>query len=894
MREFIKKGIREKLGVEAAKVEAPETVPNETIVEYASLFPELDKLTMEGTVTETRELDVEVPLDKTDDDVELESIEYNIADGKVGDVRGSNTAQEVAESYEVKTYDSFYQEATRMTTRFQRESESKYEARVKSVADKMYEEYCTEARAAGLPGFDLINIADEKVPSKMNVNFGSTDDSNDNFVSRVNVFFATDKDHNITQKQLDSASLVKSGGIKNMGRAIKTYMESHYSIDQNTDIWDVVTPKTLIVPKGNADSFCVVVEFVNEITGKKEYFGWTDPIKTDDETIQESFVDDCEKYNMHSFAEEDHFENHDKYIQEAAKLKALASEVAKRRVIPSRFFKEAVEGLDDAPATDAPTEGGETADTEGGDVTEVSEEPKEVAAVNDVSAEIAEKVANDTQNDAMTEDEQITFSDETNPESNINVADGGDVDEISVEGDDTSTTDDSAAVDADAELAELDDMSGDGEVDVEEDTGEDVGDEIPDTGDIDNMSVNQLLELGKESLKDMKVGELKDLIQKGDNEAITEAFILTPKNVCKEIDIKLRECLGILNSNEDSVDKLLLKFRNKGHKLNRTLSKAIKMKKVFSSDECESIKKLNSALADLLLALRKKPENYASAIKTKILAFNKEAKVVGAIVEDKLNVDVTQEAFVQEGLFLSAGNAKKRLARKVAPVYADMGSIVKSAEGGVLNKGKINKMYKPAKKTKSTAWEAGDSGGLGFSSSREVDINTPHSENINDLQRILSKIIRKPKVQVAFTSDEMTMISDVTDLLDDFVDMVESVIYDANSDNQIIVEKIGEIAKKIMDLLQKINDVCTSTPIDSTKGMNSEEDVPVPEGEPLEDNDDVETEENLEDSSEETPSTGDDEEDIPAPEDEDSSEEEDNDSESAEDDKEAEETEEDE
>ena len=110
MREFIKKGIQSRLGVEAA-ANTPEAVSNETILEYASLFQELDDLSNDGTQAgETRKLGMDIPLD---DDIEVESIEFNIGDGKVGDVRGDNTAPtSIAESYEgMKTFDHFYQEA---------------------------------------------------------------------------------------------------------------------------------------------------------------------------------------------------------------------------------------------------------------------------------------------------------------------------------------------------------------------------------------------------------------------------------------------------------------------------------------------------------------------------------------------------------------------------------------------------------------------------------------------------------------------------------------------------------------------------------------------------------------------------------------------------------------
>lgn len=850
MREFIKKGIREKLGVEAAKVESPETVPNETIVEYASLFPELDKLTMEGTVTETRELDVEVPLDKTDDDVELESIEYNIADGKVGDVRSSNTAQDISESYnEIRTYDQFYQEALTRIERLPRESDDGYSRRVHEYADAMYNEYCTEAAELGLPGFDKISIGHESVPSKLNVNFGAMDDgSSDNFVTKVNAFFATDEKHNITRKQLDSIELVKQGALKNMGPSLKAYMENAYNYDHNASVWDAVTPKTIIVPKGNIDSFCVVVEYVNELTGKNEYFGWTAPISTkEDETVQESFMAECEKANMASFYNEDHFENHDRFVIESARIEKELEERFARRVRPQRFYQEAIEGLDteggdtapaaDTSSTDAPAETGGSVDTgstddaatdapaEGG---EGETEKKPAAAVNDVSAEIADKVASDTQDDAMTEDETITFSDETNPESNVNVADGGDVDETSVEGDsagvdDIETTD--AETDADSALDELDDLSGDSgdEASVE---GEDETSAL-DTGDVDNMSVNELLELGKESLKNMKVGELKDLIAKGDNETITEAFILTPKNVCKEIDIKLRDCLGVLNDNSMEVDKLLGKFKHKGHKLNRTLSKAVKMKSVFSSDEAESIKKLNTSLGELLLSLRKKPENYASAIKTKIKDFTNEAKVVGAIVEDKLGKQST-EGITQEAFLL--GNVESKISKALVPVMGQMATIIKLSDEGNLTRGRLRRMYAASGRISTSGGDATNTslGGTGtgtLSAKRNMFTGiTEPAADLNKALKLLNKALRKKDI------DKIDIIEKLADKLDLISDFIESLL--DGPDNPELLKRISALAAEIIDLSNEY--------LGPTEVETADEPIDEPVDDTAEDTDDAE------------------------------------------------------
>lgn len=791
MRDFIKKQIQERMNV-ASKNNEPEEVSNEAILEYASLFQELDDLSLEGSEDgNARKLSMDMPLD---DDAELEAVEFDLGSGKVKDVPDTASIQE---SYNgMKTFDKFYQEAYESLTRLPRESEGGFERRVRDYAEEMYNEYCADAEACGYFGFDKINISNDKVPSKLNVNFGTMNEgSTDNFVTKVNAFFATDADHNITQKQLDSVELVKNGALKHMGSSLKAYMESAYDVDKGKSVWDVCTPKTLIVPKGNADSFCVVVEYTNEVTGKNEYFGWTAPVSNTDDTIT---MESCEKFNMESFINETQYENHDKFIQEQKEL-AIEEHIT-RRVRPQRFFQEAIDlGGDtstEAPATDdtasadaGSTEGNTDASTEA-----PADENKETAAVNNVSTEIAEKVANDTQNDAESNDEQVTFSDETNPDANINTPDAGSLDDAPVE-DDMVGDEGTPSDDADNMLNDLDtstdagDVGDDSNLDEEpiDGTAEE-GTDDGSTGDIENiddMSVNDLLKMGTESLKNMKVGDLKNLIASGDNEAIQEAFIITTKNVNKEVDIKLRKCLGILNSNKDSADKLFVKFKSEGHKLNRLLSKAAKMTpKVYSSDEVASIKKLNTALGELLLALRKKPENYAAAIKGKITDFTKEAKVVGAIIEDKLGKQ-SEDGVLQEAFLLS--NINDKLTKALIPVKADMSDLNEKYQAGQLTRGRLMKKY---------------AAGTGRSVISEKDAvsfmsGNLHVKNLDTALKFLNKALRK-------NVENSELIEKLADKIDLLTDYIETVIDDSKSvDMKPYIEIIGKTAGEIVELIDQ-------------------------------------------------------------------------------------------
>ena len=820
MRDFIKKQIQERMNVASKNNESVEEVSNETILEYASLFQELDDLSLEGTEAgNTRKLGIEIPLD---DEAELETVEFDIPGGKVKDVPDTASIQE---SYDgMKTFDQFYQEAYESLTRLPRESDGGFERRVTELAEQMYNEYCADAEACGYFGFDKINISDEKVPSKINVNFGAmSEGSNDNFVTKVNTFFATDAEHNITKKQLDSVNLVKQGALKNIGTSLKAYMESNYDVPEDASVWDICTPKTIIVPKGNADSFCVVVEYTNELTGKNEYFGWTAPVSSkNDESADAVTMESCERFNMESFINETQYENHDKFIQESAIEET--NERLSRRVRPQRFFQEAIDlggeggnegGEDAAPSGDdlgggdAPAEGGDTSAegddtaTTDTDATEGGEKKDNTAAVNNVSSEIAEKVANDTQNDAEANDEQVTFSDdEVNPDSNVGTADGG-LDDTPVEDDITGDESVDGANDAaDDMLNDLDNSTGD-----TEDLGDESLDEEPledqdpaeAVENIDDLSVNELLKMGTESLKNMKVGDLKSLIASGDDEAIQEAFVITPKNVNKEVDFKLRECLGILNDKNMTADKLLGKFKVKGHKLNRLLSKAAKMTKVYSSDEVGSIKKLNTALGELLLALRKRgAENYGSAIKGKIKDFNKEAKVVAAIVEDKMGKNTTDTAVMQEAFLLS--NINDKLTKALIPVKADMSDLSEKYQAGQLTRGRLIKKYSSSTNEMNSnmgGWQ--DSTITGYSK---------HAKNIDSALKLLNKALRKKTV------DKAELIEKLADKLDIVSDYIETVIDDKN-ENKEYVNMVGKLAGEIVDLIDQFTgDSDTPAPVE--------------------------------------------------------------------------------
>ena len=135
----------------------------------------------------------------------------------------------------------------------------------------------------------------------------------------------------------------------------------------------------------------------------------------------------------------------------------------------------------------------------------------------------------------------------------------------------------------------------------------------------------------------------------------------------------------------------------------------MKIREVYSNDEIKEIRKLNEALVDLLVSIKKaKDPNYVSVIKRNIRQFVACSKTVGTFVEKKLKNglnETVQEAYVQEGLFLSDKNVHKRLASKIPPVHSDLSEIVRANENGKLNKGKLVRMYKPKQYTQTNKYE---------------------------------------------------------------------------------------------------------------------------------------------------------------------------------------------
>ncbi len=825
MLDFIKSQIKPK---HEDTITTPYDVPNETILEYASVFQELDDLSEHGDEEgKTRKLSVDIPL-LEDADITPTTIEFDLGTGTVTDVLNDKTV--VESSYEgMKTFDQFYKEAVEAIPRFARESDASYDARVTEYANELYTEYCNDATEFGYYGFNSVSLDDERVPSKMTVDFGSiTQESDTSFIGKVNVFFATDENHKITKKQLDSIARVKAGAFKGIGSELKTYMESQYTIPEAATLWDVCTPKNLIVPKGNGDSFCVVLEYTNELTGKSEFYGWTCPVV---ENASEVTMESCIEINKESFVNESHYENKDLYLKAVAEEASQPVRVTKRPI--SRFVQESIDfgteggtdadtsnaGGDAAPApapaeptanADGAVDTGNASDAPEGNDTDTNGENKEQVNVNDVSSEIADKVAEKQEDmDPKTgaiDGETITFDDGTSITGDA----GGNTDtSVSIDeetpaveepaGDTSSDMDTGdASMSVDDQLADLDTSAGD---DMDNDENPIPG--VDDNGDIDldSMTIDQLIEQGSEKLKSMPLGEIKNFLQSGSPEEVgMESFIITSNNVNDAVAANIRKCLGVLNEQSIPAGGIFNKFSQAGHKLNRVLTKAGKMTKIYSADEINSIKKLNTSLAELLVLLKKRNKNSdVNKIKAAIKSFTSDAKAVSAFAEKKVtgkpvqeNADVTMEAFL-------LNNISDKITKALIPVKGDMEELKKAHDAGGLSRGKIIKRYS-AKVTNAYV-------SFGYSEKSSNMPGEKHSFrgysiaalNIDRALKLLNKALRKKNV------DKIDLISALADKLDLISDYIETVI-DDRIENTEMVKRIGILAGDIIGLIDQYDE----------------------------------------------------------------------------------------
>lgn len=654
MLEYIKKQIADRVAEQEFVSSRDDHRDDEAIVEYAHLFQELDDLSVSGTDSETdRPLGIDIPLE---DDIEIESVELNLKDGRVTDVPMDATVQEYLV---MKTYDDFYQEACASIPRMPREYDDAYEQRMHARAKEDFNRYQQYVVQEGLFGFGMINIDDDRVPTHINLNLGPfSDKDHRDYIVKLQLYFET-KNHKITKKQLESAQIMTSidpfMGINNyLCNQIKSYSTPDMTNEAKNvtpeTIWDICRPVKALIPVEPIDKYMLIVWFEVDMykNGQTKEFAISAaiPVKGSSKGATQDM-----KNVTPSFDTSESIKNINNYMSKKDALKE-----SYEFNIPTRagfdYFQEAIDFGDTGDDT-TPPEGSSTADTSDDDAptvsggnpgedSETADDDKVQVDTNDVSNQIVDKVS-DATSDTDTGDDTLNTTDPEIDDTSLNDS----TDDANT--DDTTT----GSKDIDNELDSLDDTT----TSTDDAGGYDTS--AVDMSNIDNMTIDELLKQGSDKLKGMTLNQLKSFLSDGtESEAVQqEAFFLTTKNINSEIDVHLRNALGILNSEEMDIETLITSFKKEGKQLNRVLSKASKMKKLYSEEERKDIGILNKCLIDLTTTLKmSKDQNYVSAVKRLIQAFTSQSKVVANIVEahkpkkvnESYNIDDLYDEIMQD------------------------------------------------------------------------------------------------------------------------------------------------------------------------------------------------------------------------------------------------------
>lgn len=509
MLDYIKSQLKERGAQIKAKQEKTYAIEEDPVVlvEYAHLFQELDELTVDGSEDgQIRKISsiIDIPVEE-DDDLEIESIEMNLSDGRIMDVPMDAT---VTEYQLMKTFDDFYQEAFGKITMLPRESNVDYRERVKQRAESDFKVYQESIAAKGLFGSDKISIGDSSVPDKTLVNFGD-------IAMKLPISYEADNQYRITKKQIDSLNYAKNHNVfQHLAEPLMQRVKRKMNVPDNTSLWDIITPKSIMLAKGPADKYCFVLEYAYDQLNELDYFGWSTSVSKDIENamITESMVDEI----LGNFA---HYETKDSYHQYIQESSFLNKREIGRFAKGKNIFQEAIDfgggadaGTDlppdpnanaapapdpnaapmgtGAPSVDAGAGGADTTANNG--TPDANGDNKEEVDTNNVSDQIAEKVADKTQNqDNPIEDMEFNDAD-------LDTGNSSEEDDAVIN-DKLSELDNDLSEEGAGEMTELGD----------EDTTED--DELGNINadDIENMSIEEIVAQGSEKLKSMTLSELK-------------------------------------------------------------------------------------------------------------------------------------------------------------------------------------------------------------------------------------------------------------------------------------------------------------------------------------------------------------------------------------------------
>ena len=835
------KNVREQLakeGIFAESTTPVDELDDSMFVEAAHVLDELGDLSESGTMDHSAvRSPISIPLE---DDIEIDTVEFCMVDSRMSDIPGDAALQE-AYYNDLRSFSDFYAEAYASTSQLPRESYDNYLNRVAETQVKLYNEYMETIVQEGLFGFGEIKASDPSVVWKIHLNFGKLrENGGEEFSATLPILYQVKKER-ILKKQLEAAKFFDYAKITDARDVILDCAKSkNVTIPKDGNVWDVITPNAVFIPREQSNLYKIVIRFKISSSGEEVFFGIAANMKNNKSGVSAKSADmdvvDSKEANFemksaskpsddfidHKTFTESYVERHmptrwDNYYQEAIDFGGGGDppEIAGAQPAAAQPAQPPMPPTPDAPPAptddaqqpsetniniDLPPEEGQG--NEGGEPTQDNNQPADPPApenpnTNDVSDQIADGV--NAELDQQANDAPVDLSADVNEEPNfdMNAAPEPDMSDMTGAGDDSS-------MDASG-ISDEPDMDADN---PDADTESDI--------DFDNMTLNQLIEQAQEKAKDMTIDQLKSFLMNNTmpsgeevgagaaEDGVQESFIYTKSNINENLDILLRNALGILNDSELELSQLIKKFKKNGKKLNKCLSKAVKLD-LYNEQEKKQLNLLNRCLVDLMSMVRENSStSNTQTAKRLVKAFTSQAKAVGEIIDAHKSGKP-----VQEGAITALFNIRENLERKANYVHINVTMPIKNkVEADKLTLAFIKSYFKSSKEviTNTNGSEAyGDDYGYGSSRTRstEYENDNPRVQRLAALKALGVKIETKDRKRAKFTETELKNLDRTIHLANELYDDITSVLkVESEMEAEKLMNAIGKEAVELDALCQ--------------------------------------------------------------------------------------------
>ena len=331
----------------------------------------------------------------------------------------------------MREWNDFYQEAYSELRQFPRETDHEFTERVAARADQKFQEYRNYVIQEGLFGFDKIPASSPEVPWKYTGYFGKDPNRGSEYIVRLPIAYQVDRHDRLTKKQLTSIHMAQERSeeiCKGFRDLLYDKYRSKFDLKNEDDVWNYVTPAKVLVPIDPADQYFVLFVFDVDDQEEPSYWSWSLPVRG-----RKGVADGKSKFaNVDNISEK---KIASMKLLDRKGVKMESAEIKKPQF--SRFFQEAIDfgNTDEAPAAgdgngvsfdEAPAADGDAPALDAS-----ADGQKEVVDTNDVSDQIAEKVADETEAKNASDDLNIDAANtDATDDTSVDLSDTPSDDEI--------------------------------------------------------------------------------------------------------------------------------------------------------------------------------------------------------------------------------------------------------------------------------------------------------------------------------------------------------------------------------------------------------------------------------------------------------------------------------